>query len=370
VKKPSSTLGGRSKTRLWQVLRTGALFLIYAYFGALTALAQPEHFGEHSSCGASKESWMDVLSQHGVRSASVKVVFFWEGNVKDVKREKIRYFREYNQTKSTEIADPSIVLSLQSSRLEDSLYKTALPTIVSIIQEEAQRSGLHRTRGFFTYSLYDDPCVNMGYFSPIFEDPEETELMREVEAHRLNRVEELLRTPDGINRQDQFGRTALFRATSSPQSRSLVSVLVAGGADPNISDNRSTTPLMNACQLGELNSVDLLLAHGAKSDVQNADGDTALIKASAAGRVGADIVAMLLTHGVTINEQNKAGQTALMAAARSGSVKTVEELVQAGANGAIRDALHRTAAMYARDSERPPREVEAIIRLLEASSRL
>ena len=89
---------------------------------------------------------------------------------------------------------------------------------------------------------------------------------------------------------------------------------------------------MQAAINGHLNSVLLLLQHGAKVDIHNRWGATALVVASQGGCFG--VVHTLINHGANVNlggtEEVKT-LTPLMAAAQSGHFEIVRELLQAGA---------------------------------------
>jgi ankyrin repeat protein len=110
-----------------------------------------------------------------------------------------------------------------------------------ILEKEAQATGLDHGYESFTYPVYDDPCRAAVYFSPKFTDPDETELMREAEAHNVTRVQDLLKDASVANLRDQYGRTALIHATIRSQSKSTVAALLAFGADPNVPDSHGDT---------------------------------------------------------------------------------------------------------------------------------
>ena len=89
---------------------------------------------------------------------------------------------------------------------------------------------------------------------------------------------------------------------------------------------------MQAAINGHLNSVLLLLHHGARVDIKNSWGATALVVASQGGSFGA--VHTLINHGANVNQggtEEVKTLTPLMAAAQSGHLEIVRELLQAGA---------------------------------------
>ena len=92
------------------------------------------------------------------------------------------------------------------------------------------------------------------------------------------------------------------------------------------------TALMQAAINGHLNSVLLLLHHGARVDIKNGWGATALVVASKGGSFG--VVHTLINHGANVDQggtEKVETLTPLMAAAQSGHLEIVRELLQAGA---------------------------------------
>ena len=72
------------------------------------------------------------------------------------------------------------------------------------------------------------------------------------------------------------GRTALHKAAYWGH-HGLCNVLLAEfGLDPNVQDYNGDTALHDACRFGHASVVGHLLAHGARTDVANKQGQTAL----------------------------------------------------------------------------------------------
>ena len=89
---------------------------------------------------------------------------------------------------------------------------------------------------------------------------------------------------------------------------------------------------MQAAINGHLNSVLLLLHHGARVDIKNGWGATVLVLASKGGSFG--VVHTLINHGANVDQggtEKVETLTPLMAAAQSGHLEIVRELLQAGA---------------------------------------
>lgn len=78
-----------------------------------------------------------------------------------------------------------------------------------------------------------------------------------------------------IDAKDANGRTALLYASSGPFPE-MVGWLLSKGAEVNVVGTaEGFTALMTAAAEGQLEVVQLLLAHGARADLKDKDGDTA-----------------------------------------------------------------------------------------------
>lgn len=114
--------------------------------------------------------------------------------------------------------------------------------------------------------------------------------------------------------KDLFGNTPLLLATRRHHLEE-VKRLLDDGADANIQNEDGNTALLYATIDGDLEMVKVLLPH-TNPDIQNLLGYTALMFASFHHRV--DMVQMLLDAGADPNRQNRHGNTALMIAVQCG----------------------------------------------------
>ena len=129
----------------------------------------------------------------------------------------------------------------------------------------------------------------------------------------------------------------LFRSVSMKNETGVVAML-KGGVNPNVVNDKGNTPLIISASLGDLPSVQDLLAYRADLNAANKDGNTALIYAARFDRP--EVIKMMLLPQtmqtpLDVNAQNKAGETALYWGAAKGNVEVVKRLLAAGADPTI-----------------------------------
>ena len=127
--------------------------------------------------------------------------------------------------------------------------------------------------------------------------------------------------------------TALLCAQSHPD---VVEVLVAAGADVEVTDVASLTLLMLSCRNGELSIVKMLVEAGARVCTTDAFGRTCLLLAAACG--WSEIVRYLVgVPGVDMSLKDKYGYTVVHIAAQENRADVVEVLIDAGADIEAKD---------------------------------
>ena len=121
-------------------------------------------------------------------------------------------------------------------------------------------------------------------------------------------IETLLQNGADINARDNFGQTALIRATENLDAKDTIWLLLNKGADPNLKDNCGTTALHRCAEVENMEAVELLLQHHADVNSCNNAGDTPLNVSIVEGNKL--IAKLLLERGAdpTIaNKENKSG---------------------------------------------------------------
>ena len=174
------------------------------------------------------------------------------------------------------------------------------------------------------YSGADINAVNNYHHSPLFVALEKQNVAL-IELFLTSGVKEGL-TP-----------AYLFRSVANKNEMGVLAML-KGGVSPNIVNEKGNTPLIVSASLGDLPSLQDLLAYRANVNAANKDGNTALIYAARYNHP--DVIKMLLTPQtmqvpLDVNAQNKAGETALYWGAAKGHVEVVKRLLAAGADPTI-----------------------------------
>ncbi|UJR22944.1 hypothetical protein I4U23_025971 [Adineta vaga] len=150
----------------------------------------------------------------------------------------------------------------------------------------------------------------------------------------IHTVEKILQATNGkehLNDVNEDGDSVLALACSNGYT-DLVRLLLTTIPDIDIDDRgtkQDCTPLMEACNAGHYEIVELLLKHNANVNIQSTSGNTALHYSAGGGY--ADIVRLLLEHGAKVEETNENGHTPLMEAASGGHVEVARALLDHGA---------------------------------------
>ncbi len=107
----------------------------------------------------------------------------------------------------------------------------------------------------------------------------------------------------------QSGQTALHFAAMNGKI-DIISILIARGAKVDVQDDQGVTPLMLAASNGKLEAIQALVAQGAKIETQNKMGENVLHIAGAHGKK--EIVSYLLERGANIRATTNNGLNVLV----------------------------------------------------------
>nr|CAI5852331.1 unnamed protein product [Callosobruchus analis] len=158
-------------------------------------------------------------------------------------------------------------------------------------------------------------------------------------ANRVDCLRALIQHGADVN-SGLEGGSPLLNAVQSGAVE-CVEELLKNGAVANTTVVFSDTPLHLASSLGDLESLKLLLAHGAATDVRSGSDKVAALHLAAADG-DARCVSLLLEAGAKIDVKNAKKQTPLHLAALAQSAETVDLLLSKGANPNVQDIDGRT----------------------------
>ena len=142
-----------------------------------------------------------------------------------------------------------------------------------------------------------------------------------------------------------YGEQCALMSASKNGQIETVELLLQHGADVNLKNKRGLSALMLASQNGHIKVTKLLLERGAQINLQDEDGCSALILASQNRQV--EIVQLLLQHGAQVNLQKTNGLCALVLACLNWCFEIIKMLLEHGAQVNLQDTDGSSALMLA-----------------------
>ncbi len=218
-------------------------------------------------------------------------------------------------------------------------------------------------------------------------------------------IHTMLNKKVNINLLNYEGRTALYDAWIQ-NNEELINLLLAQGADINAKDDEYGSLLnRNLNWRGMDNVAIMLLNRGAKVDIVNKDGWSALIYCLRSEKCSKDIsniqrlldkgasvtaednegnrpltfaamssniegIKLLIKKGAKVNAASKKGYTALMSAAFEGNTDAISVLIKNGAEVNIADANGITPLMYAVYGKNSDKSLKAVKLLLANKAKI
>ena len=144
----------------------------------------------------------------------------------------------------------------------------------------------------------------------------------------LETADLLIRAGANVNAANSYGVTPLSLACTN-QSTAMVEKLLKAGADPNRAPT-GIPVIMTAARTGSMDTVKLLLAHGANVNAkESARGQTALMWAVAEKHT--EVARVLVERGADVHAHSTTGFTPLLFAAQQGDMDSARMLLEAGA---------------------------------------
>ncbi|KAK7573948.1 hypothetical protein V9T40_011139 [Parthenolecanium corni] len=142
-------------------------------------------------------------------------------------------------------------------------------------------------------------------------------------------IEYLLDYPQNINKPDKWRQTPLHRAAAGKSNSEVGRILFEKGADVRSIDQRGNLPLHRACQENNLDMIRFLVeCDSTLINCTNNKGCTPLMLAAASWGSDVRVVRILCENGAKIDICDESGWTALHYAASYGKVEVLECILQ------------------------------------------
>ncbi len=169
------------------------------------------------------------------------------------------------------------------------------------------------------------------------------QFLQAVKEGNVEKAAGLLDRKADANACDDNGVPALMHSIEGQTE--MARFLLENGAYVDIEDSNGRTPLMKASADGCLEMAELFVEYGADVNAKDSAGMTPLMHSSLQNQT--DTARFLLENGADVNARDNGGETALIGAAGQGHIETVNLLIEKGADVNAKDAIGATAAMDA-----------------------
>lgn len=201
-------------------------------------------------------------------------------------------------------------------------------------------------------------------------------LIEAIREKNIIEVREIITDMPGIiHEPDAGGMTPLMHAAGHLDSLrpyaedanlSIIHMLVDAGAKLNVQDDQGRTALFIAAENKRPAVIKLLKSMGADVDISDYAGNTPLMVAQYE-----NVINYLIAAEAKINLQNKVGETALMRAVLRNSMPAVIALLKAGADATLKNKEGKTALDLAKIAKNRRSNVDSEIEsILKMSSKL
>ncbi len=167
----------------------------------------------------------------------------------------------------------------------------------------------------------------------MFPDQQVRALARAAGEGNIRKIEQLVQKGVDVNARGAQGATPLFWAMRDHKGFKRLLEL---GADPNVVYADGNNVMLVAVSLKDKRILKAALEHGGNPNLVAGDstGRTPIFDAMSAGM---DVVDLLLKHGADINARDSLSNTPVLAAAGRGDFEIVYQLLERGADYALKD---------------------------------
>lgn len=168
----------------------------------------------------------------------------------------------------------------------------------------------------------------------------------EVKRNELACIALLLENGWNPNAQNQIGATPLhYAALRKDSGRAVAQILIENRANPNAITNSGHTPLHLACERYKTELVQILLENGALPSAVDARKNTPLhmlLLTPGRDTIAKEIIEILLAHGARPGLKNADGNDALLLSAGKGYSKVIQFLLQNNQDPNVTNNLNNT----------------------------
>lgn len=197
-----------------------------------------------------------------------------------------------------------------------------------------------------------------GGANPNLENPNrDSPLIIAVRFDFLPGIRALLKWKANPNQEDKEGNTPLILA---------IEIYVFETKELEFGTTGTRYPIVKRLLKRYLKMINLLLDKGANPNLQNKEGNTALIIAAKIDDL--ELIQDLLNRGANPNLQNKEGDTALIMAIRKNNPQVIKELLKVGANPYLKNNSGKNAFDILRSIDFPLDIKEVINHLLSGNN--
>lgn len=176
------------------------------------------------------------------------------------------------------------------------------------------------------------------------------ELLREVHQNNLEGAKKLL--DEGADPNVAFNQITGLMLAAEKCNREMVQLLLGAGTDPNLTDSKGSTAIIDAINQKQVGIVSDLIKAGADVNANAYVDSNAPIHIAVwlDSPAKLEMIPMLLGAGADINIKNAGGNTPLILAANIGDKETVKLLLEAGADKNIKADDGNTALDLAKEN--------------------
>ena len=172
----------------------------------------------------------------------------------------------------------------------------------------------------------------------------ETALMIACKKDNVDAINALLNAGADSSIVDAYGCTCLLHAIDGGCSKETFLAIIDHGADVTV--NEKQTALMKACQMGNLDVINILLNAGLNLNIASIGGNT-FLHFAVEEYCKREILQTIIKHGADVNAANKQNKTALYLACHKGNVDAINVLLRSGAHSSIASADGYTLLHFA-----------------------